>query len=185
MHSARSDMLHSMARRHAAPQPQSDTKPLCPPCLASAPGGATMTALRIKGGGDEARPAVTRHEPWSQTPDAAALQTQPLTELVSMALRLYDDGRHDTPNVFTKNGNVRDRYSSNGSTGRVRKFLERELDPQRVRARSAAVARAQDVLAVAEQVHSQQAVVAELLQQLISAGPPDEDDGDDQASFFM
>ena len=45
-----------------------------------------MKALRIKGGGDEAQPAVTRHEPWSQTPDADSLKTMPLDGLVGAAL---------------------------------------------------------------------------------------------------
>jgi hypothetical protein len=137
--------------------------------------------MRMRGGGDDGGTSATRHEPWSQTPDVHVLQKKPLPELVGMALKLYRTGRHPTPNVYTKNGNVRDRHSSNGSTGRIRKFVEREIDPTRVRARTTQVARAQDVVSTAVFVYTAAETVAEMLKQLIDEGPPDEDSDDDQA----
>ena len=56
------------------------------------------------------------------------------------------------------------------------KFVERETDPSRVRAKSESTAHAQDVMTHAIQVYGQQAVVRELIDVLIHAGADDDDE---------
>jgi len=139
------------------------------------------------GGGDDGEdgrrtPPRTRFEPMECTKDAAVVCAWPVGHLVEEALRLYREGRHCTPNLYTKKGNLRAMSTANGAIARCEKFVERELDPDRVRARSQCTARAQDLLTIAAEQYGTPLVVQTLLGQLMGSGPPGEDSGDEQAS---
>ena len=150
-------------------------------------GGRTRVVLRTRGGGDVAvagggggggdddgehsrRPPVPviylvehRFEPWEATPDAEALRQLTVGQLANMAMQLYAEGRHDTPNMFTKAGNLRALNTANGVYARARKFIERETEADRVRARRRQVARAQDIVAIMVEVHGLPATIQQLV----------------------
>ena len=153
-------------------------------------------ALRLHGGGDVAtegggedpddkpqRGPPERHEPMSCTPDAEAMRARELADLVAGALALYARGRHPTPNLWTAAGNLRAWKTANGVVARCQKFRERETEPERVRARSRYVARAQDLLTIATEVYGVEETVEALIEQIVGNHPPassDEDDDPDE-----
>ena len=117
----------------------------------------------------------------SCTPDEDKQRRRQLTDLVADALVLYTLGTHPTPNLWTKNGNVRAWRTANGVVARCQKFQERETERGRVRARSHHVARAQDLLTIASEEHGAEETVEELIAQILATHAPqssdDEDDG--------
>ena len=78
--------------------------------------------------------------------DPDIIEQQPIEAQVRTMLVMYTRARHPHPNVWTKNGNLRDLFSSNGSLGRCDKFVARETDPARPVARREFTARAQEVM---------------------------------------
>ena len=146
-------------------------------------GGGTEGSLGTTGGGnddDESEGRRTpglpkRYEPMECT-NVEDLKDLTLAALIGRALWHYKRGHHPTPNMFTKKGNLRAMDTENGVVARGYKFVERETDPSRVRAKSESTAHAQDVMTHAIQVYGQQAVVRELIDVLIHAGADDDDE---------
>lgn len=143
--------------------------------------GTNVGSMAAQGEGDDndesRRPPKMpkRYEPGECT-NEADLEGLTLAELINRALWHYDRGRHPTPSMFTKKGNLRAMDTSNGVRARGLKFVERETDPSRVRAKSESTAHAQDVISFAIRTFGQAEVVAQLVEALISAGPPDDEE---------
>ena len=135
------------------------------------------------GGGDDdddtdgrRTPTVPRRfEPFECTTDAAALRKWKVADLVREALRLYELGRHPTPNIWTAKGNMRAKDTPNGVIARCEGFTGRETDGGRVRAKSQHTARAQDIMTIAVEMHGYTLVVKTLMGILIANGPPKDD----------
>ena len=104
-----------------------------------------------------------RYEPGEATPDWDELVDQTVGALVGGAVQLYRDGEHDLPNMYTRAGNLRALDTANGVYARAHKFLIRETEPGRVRARRWQVARAQDMLIIATGRHGAAAVEQQMI----------------------
>lgn len=151
-------------------------------------GGTSAGGMAAQGAGDDddesRRPPKMpkRFEP-DECTNEEDLVGLTLEELINRALWHYDRGRHPTPNMFTKKGNLRAMDTPNGVQARGLKFVERETDPSRVRAKSESTAHAQDVMSFAIRTFGQAEVVARLVETLIAVGPPDDEDDEVYYSY--
>ena len=100
----------------------------------------------------------------------ANLMGQTTSWLARFALWNYHVGNHAVPNVYTPAGNLRDQHSANGSRGRVRKFVQRETDPERVMPQSAAISIAQSAMMVGVISHGADELEVALLAVLVARG---------------
>ena len=112
-----------------------------------------------------------RFAAWEATSDRQELTIRPATELAQLATRLYLEGNHTVPNLFTADRVLRAWYARRGVDARITSFIARETENDRVRARSAAVARAQDILTIVLEGYGMDATKFVLTQSLLRVGP--------------
>ena len=161
--------------QQAPPEAPIDSRDIQPEMILCVDGGgalATMidpTSVTISADGRLADNACVTEE------GIRRFASMRVNDLVLQALWCYSFAGHPVPNVFTDAGNMRDAYSSNGSAGRVVKFLWRETDPARVmplaNLRGSAISVAQTALRAAVEVHGTELVEETLLWALVARGP--------------